>query len=112
MGGPSKVTQAGRDTGETVTRQTGPKEGEAKISEGNPWRTNLEAPQTRGKVGPYPCAWRSEVRRPKPEEGLVKINPGAYFWGERSPKVGDLGPPTEHVRWRRPVRRVWNVRSG
>ncbi len=36
MGGPSKVRQTGRDTGETVTRQTGPKEGEAKISEGDP----------------------------------------------------------------------------
>ncbi len=32
MGGPSKVTQAGRDTGETMTRQTKPKEGEVKMS--------------------------------------------------------------------------------
>ena len=53
-GGPSKVRQAGRDTGETLTRQTKPKEGEVKMIEGDPWRTNLEAPQTRGKVGPYP----------------------------------------------------------
>jgi len=36
MGGPSKVIQAGRDTGETVTRQTKPKEVEVKMSEGNP----------------------------------------------------------------------------
>ena len=36
MGGPSKVTQAGRDTGETVTRQTKPKEGEVKMIEGDP----------------------------------------------------------------------------
>ena len=56
MGGPSKVTQAGRDTEETLTRQTKPKEGEVKMIEGDPWRTNPEAPQTRGKVGPYPGA--------------------------------------------------------
>jgi len=56
MGGPSKVTQAGRDTEETLTRQTKPKEGEVEMIEGDPWRTNLEAPQTRGKVSPYPGA--------------------------------------------------------
>ena len=36
MGGPSKVRQTGRDTGETVTRQTKPKEGEVKMIEGDP----------------------------------------------------------------------------